>query len=369
MSNRLLQPKKTTQRIVTAGTNRGARRALNTLRDLAKDTTRYEVEVVGVDCVPGRAESYASEARAAGLNATAVESRIESFVNDEGRYAGEPLILNLDRASSIAETLVAIEQHPAPVLIYLVIVDPRGRLMGLRMVIRPEESPVRAKALAFFRSLANVSARAGARAIFGEGSDPAHVALEGAIRGWFAIHQKDNLGKLLGGLEPESPPYEVTFDGASSLPLHVVETSDFGNPVEVVTRVASAPESTLARGERFVVAEVGPAALRLHESYRHSNKPAVVVRESTTIDELAMMERTETAPQVVSLLREMRATPSEPREGATTAPTPSASALRNEQLARDSALVFSTTTAPAPDSAPTVRTNEFSRTSPVRTTD
>lgn len=376
MTTRLLQtPTKATRRVFDAGANRGARRNLPALRDLSRASDRFAIEIAPVDPIPGRAATFAEEARANGLAAAPFESRIEELVRTD-EYKGEPIIFNLDRASAIVSALAALENRATTVMIYQIVVLPNGRMLGLRGVIRPEETEVRDSARALFAALAKVSERAGSRAIFGEGADPAHGALEPAIRRWFGAHCKDNLGKTIAGLEPESPPFEVTWDGVESIPLHIVVREGFGEAYAVVETVAEHPQTTIARGQNFVVAEATPEAVRLHESRRRSSDARVVVKGTSTIDEASTLAQAEASPQVVETLRKAPAPIATPVVDAEIVPerTPPRPRTRERdaELAREASLVFATALLSAAQNrapTPSVRTNELSRVNPIRTTD
>lgn len=378
MTTRLLQnTSKTTRRIFDAGANRGARRNLPALRELNRASDRFAIEIAPTDPIPGRATALAEEARANGLAATPFEARIEELVRSD-EYKGEPIIFNLDRASAIAGALAALENRATTIMTYLIGVLPNGRMFGLRGVNLPGEVDVRADGRALFGTLGKVSERAGSRAIFGAGADPAHGALENGVRAWFGAHCKDNLGKILAGLEPESPPFEITWDGVESIPLHIVVCEKFGDPYAVVETVAEHPQTTIARGQNFVVAEVTPDAVRLHESRRRSSDARVVVKGTSTIDESSTLARAEATPRVVETLRsasKRTATPvieaelvTEPQD-----PWPSRNAaVRDAELAREASLVFATALVSADRgraATASVRTNELSRVNPIRTTD
>lgn len=380
MTTRLLtNTTKPTRRIWNAGANRGALRNIPALASLQRLSERHAIEIAPVDPVPGRAASHAAEARALGLSVAPVEGRIEEIVNDPDRYKGEPVIFNLDRAAAIASALAAVERHAAPVLFYQILVLPSGRMLGLRGVLRPEETELRAKARAFFSALGKVSERAGSRAVFGEGTDPAHAALEPALRArFFGEHCKDNLGKLLVGLEPESPPFEVSWDGIEAVPLHIVTGDRFGDPYAIVEAVAEHPESTIARGRDFVVAEVTSDAVRLHEARRRSTDARVVVRGTSTIDERSTVESAQATPRVAETLRAMPTTTGPFTSTTEAVPNSrpvdvlSGTERRNSELAREAALVFATALVGAlqsPAATASVRTNELTRTNPIRTTD
>lgn len=379
MTNRLLtNTPKTTRRVYVAGANRGARGNLPALARLNRESERMAIEVVPVDPVPGRAMALATEARGLGLTATATEGKIEEIVTTP-TYRGEPKILNLDRAGAIAVALAATEKAAPPVLFYLIIVLPSGRMAGLRGAIAPEETRFRTQAKNLFDALAKVSERVGGRSVWGPGANPAHLALEPELRAkFFAAHCQQNLAKLLAGLEIESPPFEIGFDPAEPIPLHVVERDSWGVPYEVVEAVAENPEMPIARGQKFVVAEVTPAGVRLHESTCRSYDEKVIVEGTSTIDEHSMIEAAETAARVVEELRAAQAAQAAAAERAakervpTPAAPPSNVAVREMELAREASILFSTAVRGSErrqSAAPPVRTNEITKRSPIITTD
>lgn len=379
MTTRLLPNiPKTTHRVWNAGAHRGARGNLSALANLNRESERMAIEVMPVDPIPGRAMAFATEARALGLTATPTEGKIEEVVATSA-YQGEPKIFNVDRASTLAVGLAATESAAPPVLFYLILVLPSGRMAGLRGAIAPEETRFRAQAKTFFDALAKVSERAGSKAIWGAAADPAHLALEPSMRStFFAEHCKQNLAKFLAGLEIESPALEICFDPSEPIPLHVVERDTWGDPYAVVEGVAENPDSTIARGQKFVVAEVTPLGVRLHESARRSFDAKVVVKGTSTIDEASTLAHAEARAQVVEALR--TAPPRTPplvqaagkSERSTTASPRYATAVRDAELTREASLVFATALVGAARgraATASVRTNELSRVNPIRTTD
>src|SRR5690606_3189182 len=177
----------------------------------------------------------------------------------------DPIVLNIDRASGIASVLQAVKGTGRPVLGYLLKVTPDSQLWGLRFVLEPDDVEAWDVAIRFFESLARVSERNGSGAVIGPEADPAHTAIEPAIRRWFAEHTTANFQKIVAGVEPVSNAFEITSDGLETRQLFIAVRDEFGDPTELSWATTANPSNPLRRGTRFVVAEVAPDSIRLHQ--------------------------------------------------------------------------------------------------------
>ncbi len=264
MTNKRIAPKaKSTVTVLNGGAHRGAERNLDALLDWNQLSSRHALVPRYVDPVPGRAAALADRARERGLAAESIEGRIEEEVRElpEGT---EPLILNLDRADTIAEVLRTTEGTARTTLGYLLVKLPTTELWALRFAIAPRDTEARSMARRLFTAIANITAPRGSSFVVGERAESAHVAAEPRFRAWMAAHTKENLGRVVAGLPPDGWPLEATTDGSTSRPMVVVEGNAWRDPAVLARELVAAPPVPLIRGEDFVIAEITPEGVRLH---------------------------------------------------------------------------------------------------------
>lgn len=292
-------PRKRTLNILNGGANRGARGNVGAFSEFNLTSERFALVPVYVDPMPGRAAAMKEEAERHGVAAEAVEARVEDVVLQGANDANTPKVLNLDRASAIANVLKQTEARPCPVLGYLLLKLPTGRLWAIRFVLEPKDTVGRRDAIAFFEQLATASERAGSGAILGEQADPSHVLAEPAIRAWFADHTKKNLAKIAAGVEPVSPPMEITTDGTSTLTLIVARRERWSDPVALAEEVLADPAWPIRRGSQFVVAEVTKEGIRFHPIRRRTDD-RVTVATAEIMDRASVEAREATEKRVAA---------------------------------------------------------------------
>lgn len=295
------RPKKTLT-VLNGGANRGARGNLDAFSSFNAASSQLTIVPRYADPLPGRALAMQEEAARQGLVAEAVEARVEDVANDNGT-ATEPIILNLDRPSAVAKVLNQTANLPRTVMFYILLKLGSGKLWAIRSVIGPDDVDARRKAIAFCEQLANVSERSGSEAIFGGGSDPAHLLAEPVIRAWFADHTEANLAKIAAGIEPTSAPLEVTPNGRDTLTLHLVVKETWSEPSALADEVLKSPTSPIRRGTEFVVAEVTPEGVRFHRVRRRLDN-RITVSGATVFDRAAIEAIKDEEQRAVLLARE-----------------------------------------------------------------
>lgn len=257
------KPKRTVP-AVNGGANRGAREGLGAYEEFNASSTAAEIVPTYVDAMPGRAAELVADARRRGLRAQAIEGRIEDALAHGDFPGSAPIVLNLDRASAIANVLESPGIERRAILGYLLLKLPSSRLWGLRFVLEPGDAVVREGTARFFRQLAALSERGGSGAIFGAGGDPADALNEPLFRRWFKEHARANFAKIVSGLEPMSNALEITPDGSETMPLFLAARSFWGDARELGLAVVADPTSPIRRGTRFGVAEMTPEGIRFH---------------------------------------------------------------------------------------------------------
>ena len=263
--------------ITVGGADRGARLGISTFAEFNEGSTALALEPIYTDPLPGRAVELKKEAALQGVTAGAIEGRVEDIILAVAGASTDPVVLNIDRASGVVGVLRQTRGINRPLLVYLLIRLPKGQLWGLRNVLEARDEGVRDAAITFYDELARASERNSSELILGDQADPAHRLAEPAIRRWFAEHTKQNLGKLVAGLEPVSNVFEVTPDGHETLPLIVSVQSDWREPVVLAEQVVASPSSPIRKGIRFVVAEVVvEKGIRFHTIRRRTDERLTV---------------------------------------------------------------------------------------------
>lgn len=284
------ETERTTILVRNAGAGRGARLMQTAVADWNGVSSRAEIQLQYADPVPQRAMTLVHEARTRGITAQAIESKIEDVLMTEGDAETAPVLLNIDRPQAIGVALSAAATRPRPILGYLLMRMPAGELFGLRFVVQAGDATSKRQGAEFFGKLAQVTARAGSSYVVGAEGRSEHLAIEPVYRDWFGRHMQENVGKIVAGLEPDANPFELTPDGRTTLPLQIVSGSNiWRDPIELARSVAASPTTPLVRGEDFVVGEVGPDGIRLHQVRLRMTDGRLALR-GTAVFDLASME-------------------------------------------------------------------------------
>ena len=269
--------------VINGGANRGARENLQTFARYNEASSHAVIVPTYVDPAPGRALAMRESAALRGVTAHAVEARVEELVASRDVDPDAPVVLNLDRASAVANSLRSLGGRGRAVLGYLLIKLPSGRLWATRFALEPQDALGRQAAIAFFERLAEVSERGSSASVVGATSDPAHRLLEPVIRRWFSIHCEQNLGRLAAGIEPIASTFEVTTNGRDAQSLHLVVAAEWSDPGVLAEAVLANPDSPIRRGSSFVIAEITSGGVRFHE-VRRRRDGRVTVREPAAAD-------------------------------------------------------------------------------------
>ncbi len=279
------KPRRTVE-VLNAGANRGAHENLFAFAEWNRESTSVALVPRYIDPVLGRAELMKAAALRHGVAAEAVEGTIEAAIA-EADAKGKPVILNLDRPEAIAKTILAIDNDSA-ILGYLLLKLPSGELWGVRFYIRPSDLAARLDGVKLFHRLGEITARRGSAAILGAEGDAAHRAVEARYRHWFAAHTRENIGKLLAGIEPTGNTFEITDDGATTYALITREGETWSDPRVLAESVAANPPIPILRGESWVIAEVTADGVRFHKVRRRQADDRVALHGLGVIDNAAV---------------------------------------------------------------------------------
>jgi hypothetical protein len=271
---------------LNGGAHRGALQNLPAIAEFNRSSVAVALVPTYADPAPGRSAAIVEEAARQGVIAKAFEGRVQDAL---ATHPGEPLVLNLDRASEMARALSAPDADGRPVLGYIVVELPNWGLRGFRFVLDFADTKVRPIMVAFLAGLGNLTERAGHDAVLGAGAKPAHSLLEPLIRKWFAEHTKANLGKIVSGVEPVTNTFEITTNGSDTVPLFIVSRPEWSDPLALASDVIRSPLNPIRRGTPFAVAEVASQGIRLHAD-RFRLDGGLTVQGVATIDRAAMDE-------------------------------------------------------------------------------
>jgi hypothetical protein len=251
--------------IIDAGTNRGGRGLLPHVAQLQRESDVIDVELIGVDPVPGRANRFITDAAQFGLHGQAREAKIEDVIN-EGVPEGAPVILNMDTPAAHAHALYQLADRKIPVLGALYAASPvDGQLHGFRYVFGAEEHEEKREVAGMFRSLHAFAARGGRERVWGEQGRPEHLPLEPVYRDWTGRFVRENLAKTAIGLSSNNHYIEMTRDGRRTLPIIIRESPNgWASPFALATEVLGNPPAPILRGDDFAIAELGHNGARFH---------------------------------------------------------------------------------------------------------
>lgn len=265
MTTALVPYERHTLAIVDGGTNHGGRGLLPHVARLQRESDVIDVELIGVDPVPGRANRFISEAAQFGLRGHACEAKIEDVING-GVPDGAPVILNMDTPAAHAQALYQLADRKISVLGALYASSPvDGQLHGFRYVFGAEEHNEKREVAGMFRSLHAFAARGGRERIWGEQGRPEHLPLEPVYRDWTGRFVHENLAKIAVGLPSNNHYIEMTRDGRRTLPI-IIRESPHGwvSPFALATEVLGNPPAPILRGDDFAIAELGTNGARFH---------------------------------------------------------------------------------------------------------
>ena len=272
------------------GAGRGAHLMQTAIAEYNRTSERAELRPLYVDPQPGKARELALQGRDLGVLADYREDTIQASLTAPGDRIA-PLVLNLDHPRALAECLEAAGSRP--VLAYTLIVSPRGRMYGVRMVYTSDTETDRRSAVGLFRSLATVVANSGADAVFGLSGAIEHSWQEPVYRSWFSEHMTTNVYRVVSGVPSENAPMEITPDGHTTMPVIICEVSAWEHPASLANRVVDNLPQAIVRGQDFAIAEIARDGLRIHPVRLRHTDGRTAVYDTVAIDPDAVAESEE----------------------------------------------------------------------------
>ena len=275
--------KKSKVQVLVGGGNRGARESLPFLAEIDRGSSATTLEVLFADPVAGRALARRDQAITLGMKAEAVEATVENVVR-ERNLGRAPIVFHLDRPEAVAAALLDENTVDAAVLAYFLVRLPDRKMWLLRITLAPRDLEARRLVIKLLARLGEYAPRRGSASMLGEGGDVAHAAMEGVLRRSVGEHLAENLPKLIAGTLPNAEPVEMTSDGTTVFPVLIKESPEWVDPLVLVEEIMKAPPMPVLRGQGFIVAELGPDAVRFHECKRR------VIDGQFALNEQALVE-------------------------------------------------------------------------------
>ena len=246
------------------GAHRGAALALPAAARFNRESAAYELKPMYVDPIPNRARLLAERASEDGLDARWAEAKVEDWRAADVVDA-KAIVAHTDRPGTQRTAIVAASKAQVPSLAYLAF-SQDGPLFGLLVVLRPEDTHALERVVGFLTALEVVTRRSGSSALFGDQSTSQTRTAEPKLRERFAEHFTQNLPRVIADVELESAPLELSRAGQASVPLVVLPyADDWRDPQSLARDVLTELQTPLSRGDNFVVAEIVPAGMRLHD--------------------------------------------------------------------------------------------------------
>lgn len=277
-----------------AGAGRGAEKMFPSIAHFNRTSDRFRILPTVVDPAPGKAQALARRGQEIGLPVQYVEAKLEDEI-DTALQERWPVVMQIDRPSSLAVSMKRMVGQASPVMAYLLIRTPYETLFGLRVVIQANEDELKELASRFFEKLSGITVRSGADQIFGDEGQPEHLAAEPLIRDWFGRHVKVNLPKITGGVEPESSSFELTRNGVETMQMFILENPNgWADPFEMATDlVDNHLTAPLVPGKDFMAVELGPDGVRFHTARIRKTDRRLAVRDTVGLDPASIQEAIE----------------------------------------------------------------------------
>jgi hypothetical protein len=248
-------------RIDVIGAGRGSEQMQPLVARLNDVSTVLRLDQRFVDPDPGKAVTLAERGRRLGLRTSYRETTGEAYL-EQSHGDRSPAVVAIDDPRAIARILeLGIERV---LFIYLLIHPPFGGLTGWRFVLPPENAELKRRLADFFQKLAEVTAPGSSRDVF---EPPVNHLTEDLHRKSFAEHFEQNIAKVVNGLEPETAPAEVTFDGREISQVEILESQQRWRTSEELLRdLQSSLQVPVRRGTNFAILEIGENGIRIHQA-------------------------------------------------------------------------------------------------------
>ncbi len=265
------------------GAGRGAQLMQPSVAEYNNQSEALRLDQFIVDPSPGKALSLAERGRKLRLNTSYLQSTGEDYLA-QTQDERAPAIIAIDDPRAIERILrLGIERV---LFIYLLMRPPFGGLTGWRFVLLPKEAALKRRLADFFRNLAEVTARGSSSEVF---SPPVNQLTEDLYRKSFAEHFEQNIGKVVNGLDPETPPAEVTFDGRQTSQVVVMNSQQGWRTIDQLLRdLQSSLQLPVRRGTNFAILELGQHGLRIHKARYRVTDGRFALNSMTAIEPQAL---------------------------------------------------------------------------------
>jgi hypothetical protein len=262
--------------IQIAGAGRGYAHMLPFLADLDRTSNAIAIRPTVISPRPDELERASTLAASHGLAIATREAKIEHVLTRGTTDDKEPLILLVDRAAAAVAPLEVAAESNLPVLLYMFLQLPGMPLALIASVLTEYDRRTKVELAMFFRELDAATGPGGSSTVFGGGAPAANVESEPNMRAWLNEHARENLLKVVVGLPPNAPPLQIVVGGEARTLLIEDSRDGFRTTEDLTAAVRDHLRVPLERGKAFVVAEVGPAAIRFHDGWLRTTGELVV---------------------------------------------------------------------------------------------
>ncbi len=270
----MIRPTRDSRKPVTllcSGSGRGSQRNQLNYAEVNGASRTFRLDPFHIDPALGKAQDRAEEGKELGLNTTALEARGEDVLQSLSEDEPTPVVVTIDNAGGIRDHLQSNAQ--TPLFVNSIVDFPGLGATGWQLLVGPEDHQEKTRFADFFDVLAKVSARGGTRDVFGPRGSGVNRISEQGIRARFGEHFRQNIGKVVHGLEPESPHGEVTILGRKPSQVVMLEKQpEWRNAKRLLGNVQDSIRSPIRPGTDLMAVELGEESLRLHQiRYRKSD--------------------------------------------------------------------------------------------------
>ncbi len=291
--------------IIMAGAGRAAVATLPRHAQFNKTSQRFAFAFDIVDPAPGKSFEFARAAAPLGIVVRPHERMIQDVIR--ARELGtEPVLLHIDDAAAMAETVGLVRGTDHPIAGAFIVKSPTDRLFAAFFIVLPGDDAGFERLSRLLSTIAKFQAPGGGSQVIGDGARSEHRVLEPTFRRWMAERIHANLPRVAARLPLEESSITLTEDGFTSTPLFVHEGKDFAEPRELASVIASRGEWRVRLGAPVSIAELTDDGLRLHRIRRRVLDRGLSTESTSTV--LSQEERKREAEARAAAASEAAAT-------------------------------------------------------------
>lgn len=268
--------------ILMAGAGRAATATLPRHARYNETSKRFTFAFSVFDPAPGKSFELAGLAAPMGLAVRPHERTIQEALR-ENRLGTEPVLLHVDDASAMAETVDFVRGTKHPLAGAFVMKSPTDRLFAVFFVLQPADEAGFDRLHSLLSTIARFQAPGGGSEVLGDGGRSEHRVVEPSLRKWMAERIHANLPRIAAKLPLEEPAITFTEDGLTGTPLFVHAGENFSEPRELAEVIAARGEWRVRLGAPVSIAEVTEDGLRIHRLRRRVLDRGLTVESTATV--------------------------------------------------------------------------------------